>query len=774
MARITLPALGPLRRPLRFLRNQLPPLNFITLHYGYFIATCLATALIFWGSSTPFQSVSFTDSLFLTISAMSEAGLNTVNLSTLNTFQQFLLFLLIMLGSAIWVSGFIVQVRRKAFETRFEVIAKQKAERARSRSRGRRARTWNSSRRSTDLQRNDEEAAREKEKDKENVKPESNSSATASDEKDAEESRQAMDQLDHDSNFERQLTPPARRGGPEMNALGTTAFSDSEEETPHSAAPGITFRGDTRFPPSTQSAGPPQAPRQRGGSAFFTMQGVGARPGSSRDFASPTRAGPGVSFERAYTLRHEKSEGEIGKHFHSAGGWIARNSQFHGLTAQEREKLGGCEYRAVSLLAWLVPLYFVLWQLLGCLGCAAWVAYNASDAARQNGLNPWWVGAFNAVSAFNNSGMSLLDANMTAFQSSDYMLITMSLLILAGNTCYPVFLRWIVWALLQGAAYMRTTRTNSAVWVEFWDEQARTLQFLLDHPRRCYTNMFPAQHTWWLLLSVITLNGIDWAAFEILNIDNAALNSGLPTNVRVIDGLFQAFAVRSGGFYVVPIPTLRVSLQVLYVVMMYISVYPVVITMRNSNVYEERSLGIYAEDQPDADDKDASSKKPQTSDPAPGILRRAMTLGNHLVAGGAPAGESNGHFVRQQLRAQLAHDTWCLVLALFLIMIIENQQFVDQPAVFSVFNFIFEIVSAYGCVGISVGVPWAAYSFSGSWHTLSKLILCAVMLRGRHRGLPVAIDKAVLLPGEEHARAEEEDGRIRMARTMSRGRDGFV
>ena len=33
-------------------------------------------------------------------------------------------------------------------------------------------------------------------------------------------------------------------------------------------------------------------------------------------------------------------------------------------------------------------------------------------------------------------------------------------------------------------------------------------------------------------------------------------------------------------------------------------------------------------------------------------------------------------------------------------------------------------------------------------YTLSKLIVCAVMLRGRHRGLPVALDRAVLLPTE--------------------------
>lgn len=42
------------------------------------------------------------------------------------------------------------------------------------------------------------------------------------------------------------------------------------------------------------------------------------------------------------------------------------------------------------------------------------------------------------------------------------------------------------------------------------------------------------------------------------------------------------------------------------------------------------------------------------------------------------------------------------------------------------------------------------YSFCGAFNPLSKLIICAVMLRGRHRGLPVAIDRAVMLPMEYH------------------------
>jgi hypothetical protein len=90
-----------------------------------------------------------------------------------------------------------------------------------------------------------------------------------------------------------------------------------------------------------------------------------------------------------------------------------------------------------------------------------------------------------------------------------------------------------------------------------------------------------------------------------------------------------------------------------------------------------------------------------------------------------------------------------------------------------VFNIIFEVVSGYGCVGISTGLPNEAYSFSGGWHVCSKLILCAVMLRGRHRGLPVALDRAVRLPGGEPGAMEEEDQMVRR-RSMSISRTPFT
>lgn len=129
---------------------------------------------------------------------------------------------------------------------------------------------------------------------------------------------------------------------------------------------------------------------------------------------------------------------------------------------------------------------------------------------------------------------------------------------------------------------------------------------------------------------------------------------------------------------------------------------------------------------------------------------------------------SRSYFVRQQLRSQLSHDIWWICLAILVITIAESSNYERDPVAFSTFNIIFEVVSAYGCVGISVGLPDQNYSFSGGWHTISKLVLVAVMLRGRHRGLPVAIDKAVMLPDEALAWAEEEDAALRLERSMTR------
>ncbi|KAL8842608.1 MAG: hypothetical protein Q9176_002565 [Flavoplaca citrina] len=746
----------PITRSLAFISSQLPPLNFITIHYGYFVGVCLLASIIVWGSSTPAKSVKYTDALFIVVSAMTMTGLNTVNLSQLNTFQQFVLFVLLLLGSPISVSWGVLFVRLKAFERRFRTIVEEQKRKQKERGSLRRRITFRSnsvSKRSTALDTTVNSELRGR-----------HDSITSSDKNDNDkEDLEAGSQFPLIEEDKASEVPPKR--GPLAVDTRTAVHSSNLDitnnfiELPNGTRRkrGITFAQPSPVSPTTKIA-----PLAR----ILSMQGVGAR----HDIPNhPLRISRPENLLSPIEEDQEKSTFadivDLIQNF-SIPGMVGRNSHFSGLSLDDRERLGGVEYRALEILVILVPLYYFSWQILAAIGMGAWVANNARDITEGNGLNPWWVGAFNAASGFSNAGMMLLDANMVAFQTSRYMLLTVALLVLAGNTCYPIFLRFIIWTLWSLLRFVPATPKVL--------EYRVTLRFLLDHPRRCYTNLFQSRQTWWLLASLISLNTIDWAAFEVLNIGNRKIFQDLSPGTRALHGLFQAVAVRSGGFYVVTISNLRIGLLVLYVLMMYISVYPVVITMRSSNVYEERSLGIYDEPVPDptagSSDDTLTKQVTQASKKEALIsgIKRRMTVSIENNNSKAALMESRGYFVRQQLRGQLAHDLWWVVLAILFITIIETSSFERDPVTYSTFNIIFEVISAYGTVGLSIGLPTAAYSFSGDWHVASKLILCTVMLRGRHRGLPVAIDRAILLPGEHLAAAEEEDALVREERSMTK------
>lgn len=177
-------------------------------------------------------------------------------------------------------------------------------------------------------------------------------------------------------------------------ALSGSAVADDDEGPAYPSH--LTFSENTRFrtgSASRRSSGHRSRHSYRAQAISATRTPID---GSANSEGAEPRPTSRPSEHSATADRHDP-----GRYFDATAGWISRNSQFHGLTERERERLGGYEYRAVSLLAWLVPVYYILFQLLGCLGCGAWVAYNRPNTALENGLNPWWVGAFNAVSAFS-------------------------------------------------------------------------------------------------------------------------------------------------------------------------------------------------------------------------------------------------------------------------------------------------------------------------------------------------------------------------------------
>lgn len=398
---------------------------------------------------------------------------------------------------------------------------------------------------------------------------------------------------------------------------------------------------------------------------------------------------------------------------------IGRNSAFVDLTEEQREELGGIEYRALKTLAFVLVFYFVGFHLLGMVCLTPWIARSsfAGSTLAPSAISPVWWGFFTPASMFNDLGYTLTPDSMVSFQKAVFPLLLGSFLIIIGNTGFPCMLRFVIWFAEKVVPY------GSGVWEE--------LRFLLDHPRRCFTLLFPSKATWWLFWVLVLLNGIDLIFFVILDINDETVTS-LSPGYRVLAGLFQAASTRTAGFACVNIADLHPAVQVSYLIMMYISVFPIAISLRRTNVYEEKSLGIYA-DNPAPDDD---------------------------------TGEQS--YVGTHLRRQLSFDLWYIFLGFFFISIIEGSRLENtNDYSFTLFSVLFEIVSAYGTVGLSLGYPTINASFSAEFKTLSKLIIIAMQIRGRHRGLPYALDRAILLPSETLHKKEDEDAGRRAARRNS-------
>jgi Trk-type K+ transport system membrane component len=229
----------------------------------------------------------------------------------------------------------------------------------------------------------------------------------------------------------------------------------------------------------------------------------------------------------------------------------------------------------------------------------------------------------------NNLGLTLTPDSMISFRDSEWMMVIMSFLAFAGNTFYPVFLRLIIWTMYK------ILPSHSSI--------REPLSFLLDHPRRCYTLLFPSRPTWILFAILFALNFIDTLLIIVLDLDNPEVNV-LPVGQRILAAIFQAASARHTGTATFNLANVSPAVQFSLLVMMYISVFPISISIRASNTYEEKSLGVY-EKQLDMEDVD----------------------------------ETKGtSYLLTHMRNQLSFDLWYIFLGIFCISIAEASRIMDE------------------------------------------------------------------------------------------------
>ncbi|KAJ5737744.1 uncharacterized protein N7483_002869, partial [Penicillium malachiteum] len=757
--------------------NQLR-LNFIFIHYIYIISWGIIGSIILY----PAKNIDYTDALFLSVGAATQSGLNTVNLNELHTYQQLVLYFITCLCTPIFIHSALVFIRLYWFEKRFQHVVRDARALRSTRSR---MDTVTQDKTTSDINRAELGVG-----GREIVVLRNNSG-------DARESRlpdPAALQVDASSDSEspggngKEVMEHPIPGNIENEVTRKFSLGNLRVPTQLSPEHHIAFvenqrrnTGALRIPSPREydRGGVPEAledgegdggdhdhvnepvsPRARRQSSVISeIDQVGPLDGPHITINEPdfnrTRTRGNNTFGRLDTrptmrdtMTKDINDGDddagmgpsTNKHsvrgiwrsitqekerstqpYLSWNATVARNSNFVDLTEEQRDELGGIEYRALKTLAVVLISYYVGFHLLGLLSMVGWIMTEDKwgNVVKADGVGrPWW-GIFTAASAFNDLGFTLTPDSMYSFQTAIFPLLLLAFLIIIGNTGFPCMLRLMIWILSKFA------RQGTALWEE--------LKFLLDHPRRCFTLLFPRNATWWLFAILVALNGIDVIFFIILDLNDSAVTQFAP-GIRVLDGFFQAAATRTAGFGIISLTDLHPAIQVSYLIMMYISVFPIAISMRRTNVYEERSLGIYGNVDEDHDEENQT----------------------------APS------YIGAHLRRQLSFDLWYVFLGVFIIAIAEGTRLENTSEYnFQIFTVLFEVVSAYGTVGLSFGYPGVDTSFSGQFNVVSKLVIIAMQIRGRHRGLPYALDRAVLLPSDALNRHEAEDDERRMRRRTS-------
>jgi hypothetical protein len=534
---------------LAFLHAKIPYLrevkyNFITFHYAYLISwSIIGSIVVFAGGNMP-----YIDALFFSSGAATQSGLNTIDINLVPTYAQIFLYIISMWTNPIVIHTFVVFVRLYWFEKRFQHVVRDARALRRTRTR-----TFTTGREQQDVNREEQ-----------GVRGQS-IVVLRNEQGEARDGVQNGHKTETDANSD-----TGTSNSTSHDHRGPTETSQSNPPSPLADAEGLrlptqrspehhiaflehqrTDKGTLRIPspreydrggvpqaldeavennPTSPKSPPPGDEQQRQESGnelgnhitinepdierFRARVGTGNFPritsqrttfrdeGDNEPTRVRTRRGTFSSIFRTMTQEQERDT----LPYLSWNATVGRNSAFVALTEEQREELGGIEYRALKTLALVLVGYFVGFHVLGILCLVPWILTSKTygPVVTGDGQGRAWWGVFTAESAFNDVGFTLTPDSMNSFNEAVWPLLIMSYLIVIGNTGFPCMLRLLIWII------SKFTKGGSALWEE--------LRFLLDHPRRCFTLLFPRNATWWLFAILVILNGVDLIFFIILDV----------------------------------------------------------------------------------------------------------------------------------------------------------------------------------------------------------------------------------------------------------------
>jgi len=341
------------------------------------------------------------------------------------------------------------------------------------------------------------------------------------------------------------------------------------------------------------------------------------------------------------------------------------------------------------LFALIVAYYF----LILVIGFIAYVWHFSVDpdamavlAKNPATVNVSFFSAFFTVATVTNGGFYLLPDGLIQLGSDRFTITVTAILATIGFGLHPLGLRIFVLMVHAGS----NGRYKAA------------LRDILDNPRRYYTHLYSEKGTWAATLMSISMTGLLFAFFLVFNYPDNYFKTMFPQNdIRAMNGWFESIMVYNNGYNTFDLSMMDVGSQVFMMLCMWATGRPftlgILVTASESSISSDD-----ADDSDGVDDIDSSSGSVWT--------------------------------VTRELLMLLRSDLIILVICTLMICMYDNALLtsgvftgpdlsIGTGSYVGVFPIAFDLSSAYGNVGLSLGFPNTVTSTCAVLSPFGKLVV---------------------------------------------------
>ncbi|ELP88452.1 cation transporter, putative [Entamoeba invadens IP1] len=338
------------------------------------------------------------------------------------------------------------------------------------------------------------------------------------------------------------------------------------------------------------------------------------------------------------------------------------------------------ELKSLKYFIYVQLFYTTFFKLVGfiCILIATYTDDTIVAYLKGQQVNGLWFSLFTTISAFNNLGLTINQDSLMPFNHNYPIILACVFLNATGNIMIPIMTRWIVFCLHR--IFEKKSKT------EPMGMSNQPLLYILKAPTRMSLYFFSSTQTKLLFVVQLFLMFLQTSFFCLLYSKNDIQ--------PFLIGFAHSSFTRTAGFAAVNPKELWPPVLFTYMLSMYVANYPVV------------------------------------------ILRKIRDDEVNLSSGLAQLQTNVGTIFNYVKDMFFNHTVWVYVFSLLVMWsYTTNHQHDAEPAQVTL-DVLFEVSSAIGTVGMSLGSNKLPCSFSADLTPVGQCFICILMILGRHRGFP--------------------------------------